>query len=485
MNNTDYINTQNLLIELLEKLNNGEKISNEDIESQDNRLKQCIYNLDDIEDFPFDRNRDNEFYYFTKNTRKTFDKYHIQDIAKIIMEYKSNKDYENDIKYIIKESKLPRRDDEKYKIISSYEPYELTHCISYEMAIRNKEVINLLETLKLLTIIHKKQFIANISSNDIEIQDTVRTLAQQVCVHLDFLKSPHKIDFNNFDSSQAQNDIMSIIAELTTILEEDYYMIYDRKEITPEGMEDVLKEPNHYEPDIELNNFMNKAIIYELYDLDNSPRYKDNFSKEDGYVIYQGVYDESVSYDINKIFPNFKRPMREFNQTQVAFNMSLPKDEIMKYIEKIKDDYDNKNTSYKTLDQLLYGDDTRTEDKLNHKRLKDYADDFFIYDYYVQSEEEHEKKLEIIQRKLSQHHGMKVEKGRNCYELISYDDAQIKMHTPKSNQKGRSLADLVNSFQESEHIIHHLETIKLIDERYEVLKNLIDNKKYKTLIHHR
>ena len=35
---------------------------------------------------------------------------------------------------------------------------------------------------------------------------------------------------------------------------------------------------------------------------------------------------------------------------------------------KIKNDYDNKNTSYKTLTQLLYGDDTRIEDKLDHKQ---------------------------------------------------------------------------------------------------------------------
>lgn len=573
MDNDNQIILKDLLIELLEKLNDGDKFLQEEIELKYNLIQPFIDLLCTVDDFPIDNCNEN-IYCFIKRERKIFDKYHIQDIADLVINYHKKKDvsiknrssiikdyvenqshnsnkldtivlnyamnkecddsknikqlilenatkeqkcseevlterilkYATDIQFcddiakiittieqhkslciniqaILKESKLPRRDDEAYKIISSYEPYELTHCISYEMAIRNKEVIAILQKIKILTALSRNLFKADkLHKNDsasfyiIEIEEE----RENILKNLKTLQI--KLNSNTSSPSELQDELYKLIAKHTILLEENYYMIYDRKEIIPEGMEDVLKNPNHYEPDGELSKAIEESIKNAY---DPNPRYKDNYTFKDGYAIYQAGYKDAIDYDINKIFPNFKRPMREFNQTQVAFNMSLPKDEIMKYIEKIKDDYDNKNTSYKTLDQLLYGDDTRTEDKLNHKRLKDYADDFFIYDYYVQSEEEHEKKLEIIQRKLSQHHGMKVEKGRNYYELISYDDAQIKMHTPKSNQKGRSLADLVNSFQESEHIIHHLETIKLIDERYEVLKNLIDNKKYKTLIHHR
>ena len=231
---------------------------------------------------------------------------------------------------------------------------------------------------------------------------------------------------------------------------------------------------------------MDKAIetsIRNAYDV--SPRYKDNFTFKDGYAVYQASYEDSKEYDINKIFPNFKRPMREFNQTQVAFNMSLPKDEIIAYIEKIKDDYDNKNTSYKTLNQFLYGNDTRTEDKLDHKQKERYADDFFIYDYYTQSDEEHEKKLELIQKKLSQYHGMKIEISQNKYKYIDYDEAQIKMNTPKTKSNSNSFTDIAKSFKEHEHIIHHIETISIIQERYDILKKAIDNKKYKKLTHYK
>ena len=66
-----------------------------------------------------------------------------KDIANIIINFE--KDLELNIKMqdILKEINLPRRDDKVYKIISSYESYELTHCISYEMAIRNKQVIKI------------------------------------------------------------------------------------------------------------------------------------------------------------------------------------------------------------------------------------------------------------------------------------------------------------------------------------------------------
>jgi hypothetical protein len=164
--------------------------------------------------------------------------------------------------------------------------------------------------------------------------------------------------------------------------------------------------------------------------------------------------------------------------------MSLPKDEIIAYINKIKDDYDNKHSSYQTLNQLLYGEDTRTADSLDHKQKEKYADDFFIYDYYVNSDKSHGEKLASIQKKLSQYHGMKIEKGRNDYEKIEYNKAQIQMNRPKSKSNSNSLSDIVKSFQENEHIIPYLST-DVIEERYETIAAAIANKKYKNLIYDR
>lgn len=582
MNDKRQIILKNMLIEFLEKLNNGDEFLPDDVELKYKQIQPFIDLLYTVNNFPVNHRNEN-VYCFIKSERKAFDKYHIQDIADILINNKiniTNKDldpsciiqdyienksqnskkidvivldyasgkscsdsknikqliwenatkektysekelieeilkyaknikfredianiityierhnnFSNEIYDIVKESKLPRRDDEVYQVISSYEPYELTHCISYEMAIRNKDVIALLKNIKSLTVLSKKQFEYFISSGDIEIEENPyldsETIIKEALELLEYYKVTQnfKIKFKNYKLLNMYASIMQIITHLIMILEKNYFMIYDRKEIVPEGMEDVFKESNHYEPDRELNQYMNKAIE-ELMKNEYDPRhrYKDNYTVKDGYVTYQASYENSKEYDINKIFPNFKRPMREFNQTQVAFNMSLPKEEIIAYIEKIKNDYDNKNTSYKTLTQLLYGDNTRIEDKLDHKQKDKYADDFFIYDYYTQSDKEHEKKLESIQKKLSQFHGMKVEKRKNNYEFIDYDKAQIEEISINNQKQTTSISftDLSKSFKSKKHIIHYL-AIEIIEERYNKIKKSIDEKKYKTLIHH-
>lgn len=579
MNDKTQKKLTNLLVELLNHLNNGEKFSREEIELTYNEVKPFLESLSEVDDFPIVL-IDGNIYCFTNFTRKHFDKYHIQNIAEIVINYKTNVKYDNsnpsyiikdyvenksenskkidtivfdyavskacsdsknikqlifdyatkekkysqevfiekilkyatDIKYskdiakciidieryksfyieihdIIKESKLPRRDDKVYQIISSYEPYELTHCISYEMAIRNKDVQAILEKIKTLTLLSRELFKADMlykidstQSYNMEIEQK-----RKIRESLDNLKIELNIDFNTSNLTEIQSKLFILITEYTVLLEEDYYMIYDRKEIVPEGMEEIFSEPNHYEPDSELNQYMTKTIEESIKNNDynnTSTGYKSNYATRNGYVVYQASYPDSKHYDINKIFPNFKYPMREFNQTQVAFNMSLPKDEIIAYIEKIKDDYDNKNTSYKTLNQLLYDEDVRVEDRLAHKQKNKYADDFFIYDYYTQSDGKDDIKLEIIQKKLSQYHGMKVEISQNKYESIDYDQAQIEMNTPKPKQNSNSFHDLAKSFKETKHIIHYLETISIIEERYKILKNAIDEKKYKKLINH-
>ena len=96
-------------IELLKKLNNGEQISFEDVEQNYLDIKEYLEKLDYIDEFPFDRDYSDCIYCFKKlNTdRRIFDKYHIEDIVKIITEFKENENYISDIQNIINESKLP------------------------------------------------------------------------------------------------------------------------------------------------------------------------------------------------------------------------------------------------------------------------------------------------------------------------------------------------------------------------------------------
>lgn len=417
----------------------------------------------------------------------------IKDIANIIIDIEKPENCKKEIQKIIKDSKLPKRCDEKYKVIENYKPYELTHCISYEMAIRNKEVKLLLKNIILLTIANEELFKLTMTTyNHDEMQDFVKfyikdSLKETVNNISEYFKSINillNIDFDNFDLLQSLNDITKTLAKASNLLEDKYYMIHDCKEINiPKGWENIFDESNHYETDSELNEHFEK-VVNSTFGIKNDKRYKEHSEKNDCYVSYQGIFEGTNSYEINKIFPNFKRPMREFNQTQVAFNMSLPKNEIIAYITRIKDDYDNKESSYKTLNQLLHGDDTRIEDKLDHKEKDRYADDFFIYDYYTQSDYKHNEKIVAIQKKLSQYHGMKIELGENNYKFINYDEAQIEINSPKIEIKSNSFSELSKSFKANKHIINYIETIKVIEDRFDALNNAINNKKYKKLMHH-
>jgi|GEM_PF-1269702 len=217
---------KNMLIDFLEKLNNGNRFSREDIERDYAKIQQFIDPLYTVDNFPVNDEDDN-VYCFIDTKRKHFDKYHIQSIAEAIMDYKTNDSYKNDIEYIIKDSKLPRRDDEAYQIISSYEPYELTHCISYEMAIRNEEVIAFLKNIKSLTLLSKRLLEYYISFGNIEIEknpyldfEKVVTESLELLGHYKITQNP-EIKFKHYKPLEANILITEIIIHLIMILEEE------------------------------------------------------------------------------------------------------------------------------------------------------------------------------------------------------------------------------------------------------------------------
>jgi len=134
---------------------------------------------------------------------------------------------------------IPLRADYSY-IEEEYELYELTHCIAYEMATRNEEVKSIMDTLTELTLLHKK-FI--VGSWKYSITFTVKPWYQEV---VEVLSKHDKTNYW-FDTLSEIGDtditydlILMINAKLELTLEEDYYMVDERKSIVPEGMEEVF-----------------------------------------------------------------------------------------------------------------------------------------------------------------------------------------------------------------------------------------------------
>lgn len=91
--NNNKIMLENILIDFLEKLNNGDKFLREDIELNYKQIQPFIDILYTIDDFPVDHSDEN-IYCFINSKRKHFDKYHIKDITNLIIDY-VNKPYIN------------------------------------------------------------------------------------------------------------------------------------------------------------------------------------------------------------------------------------------------------------------------------------------------------------------------------------------------------------------------------------------------------
>ena len=377
MNNNNQTKLKNSIIKFLNKLNDGNKISIHELNQNHKEISKYIYKFEIFDDFQI-RCKDSILYCTQNDSRKTFDKYDIENIADLLLESDNNKiditgqDYseiilnyiknnkngkhieqiicdfkpedkdcidtkkirkmifdckitgkdlldeiiyyatktkyaknianiitgfKEDLEFSIKlqdiskEINLPRRDDEVYKIISSYEPYELTHCISYEIAIRNEEVKTIIEKLKYLALINKDFFSTELSYKNkptIEYIEVMEEKIQELKLNLNKLEIKHNIDFETFNLNEIQSSIYKLIAEYSIVLEKEYYMIYDRKEITPVGMYNLFKGANQSEPDIELNSFMDKVISKSISNC-NESNYEDNYVLKDGYAVYQGA----------------------------------------------------------------------------------------------------------------------------------------------------------------------------------------------------
>ena len=115
---------------------------------------------------------------------------YIKDIADIIMDIEKLENCKKQIQKIIKDSKLPKRSDEIYEVIENYKPYELTHCISYEMAVRNQEIKLLLKNINIH--IEKGEFVI----------DDVDMLANTIIMLLKGVLIKAKASNMGFDEAQ-------------------------------------------------------------------------------------------------------------------------------------------------------------------------------------------------------------------------------------------------------------------------------------------
>lgn len=232
--------------------------------------------------------------------------------------------------------KLPQRDDLIYKEIEEFQDYELTNCIAYEMAIRNEILIKILD---------------------------------------DYLDTKQELIFGEDEkeykllNDYGFNSLSLSCYKISNFL--SFNINYNSGMISANYSDDILLDKNK-------NN--------NIYLVDNvliNSSYEDNQNNEINIIENMNI---NKNY-IPSIHLGYSRPLLKFKKNKIfntEINLNLPKEELIAYISKIKDDFDKDNSIIKTPLELLGETLEKSDNKKTPKKPKAsvYADWFYIYDYW-------------------------------------------------------------------------------------------------------
>jgi len=305
------------------------------------------------------------------------------------------------------------RGDKQYTDIEHFEKYELTHCIAYEMAIRNDEVINTIDKFIM-------SFIKNDSQSDKFITSTY--------------------EFSDRTAYYSLKLQYFYINPLQLYLE--YHFFQDINEVIKRRINYEQLNDEERTKEIRENKDSGKCFIrYSIEMLLDKPRDKDYSSSYEGrteVTTYEfkhtSLYDlkQSIKYDpkttirakYSEIKPYFSRPFSpdEFKNKNSNFllNLEAPVAELVDFIEQFKKKYDNDQTIVKNVFELLDTEEKRTIKNINLPNIQNrYADMFFVYDC---------RKLGVSQAKIQS-------KLDRYYEDLDPNSPTISINTIKKYQK--------------------------------------------------
>lgn len=320
---------------------------------------------------------------------------------------------------------LLQRDDPRYKEIESFESYELTPCIAYEMAMRNKEVMRILEKLDYIKELQERHpyltiFTGRFLSISDELSNKYKELALKDLNELREIlekavdkektnkycpdwydKFDNSIDGKQMNGAQINKYIYGDlnIKDDETQLCDDYLRI-----IVTELQNDLVSNYRVY-PDGYVMNYQGADEDY-LHEVNNKKfdnigttfDGRTNESIQKGFCILQEINQNGNTYTINHIVPNFERKVNA-EQILIALDLSRPIEEIEAYISHIKITLKNSDERIMKLsNELMGGQLEKAADILNMSYINSkgtkktfesrwgsqlqqkFADMFFIYD---------------------------------------------------------------------------------------------------------
>ena len=299
--------------------------------------------------------------------------------------------------------KVPSREDDIYKKMLQYQEYEFTYCIAYEMLLRNDDFYEQncyapqsdhdIEQRRLLLL-------EKFGVDDEYFYDYFDTMGTDVSKINDNLLLGNF--FNDFKIGNIKDGLFKLI-EYYYKANQIYQPIpgHENHEIKNRIIKDksvaeiYIKYDQYYIP-IECEN---KKTIVQLSTELSMGLLNKSFRKTIQYSDYLVPYIQTE--------PIFKAPTLKFNSAQVInlpVNLNLPENELVAYIRKVKEEYDNLYYSPKRPNESIYKAIDRLERPKSEKKIpkifKNYKafiiDAFFIYDLYSALQPHYEEKIKKL-----------------------------------------------------------------------------------------
>lgn len=295
---------------------------------------------------------------------------------------------------------------ETYKYIEKFEIYELTPCISYEMAIRNKDVQSLLEKYKKInTMMEEDRYLYKMYFTENNFKD-VKNRSLLIVSE----------EYEDCTYEEYEAIITKKLTKYKRLIDKDYKKFIDdyiyrctelgiselnllKKKLENELINDYLIYPTGYRRDVP-----GATYLYNKEEIRNSKKDKKKtvidenvgdgiqirFEEiiHDEFIQVQGVNIKKTEYYVNNIIPNFNRQVNDQNQINIPINFSLPLEEIIEYITIVKKKI-NPKTPLELLGEKLQKSNNLSNLKTEKETLDatrgeepqiKFADMFFIYD---------------------------------------------------------------------------------------------------------
>ncbi|MGB5791468.1 hypothetical protein [Poseidonibacter sp.] len=360
-------------------------------------------------------------------------------------------------------NKLPSRDDEIYEEIESFEDYEFTNCIVFEMAIRVNNDYHIVSNKSNVYKIDK------IKLSDINLFGFQNLLQVVDKIYPTYIKETNERAFD-------------IYFEDLLLKKQEEVGYLDKEDFTNTNLKKTYKQAFNQGKRFYINEILNDLEYFIKYFLNNET------------IVFNDIYVPSLldktllnknncksiireQKILRKIQLPHSRPNCNFNIQKsclLEVNLSLPKKELLSYISKIKEDYDKNNSIIKSPLELLGEDLEKSSAKISKKLI---ADKFFVYDYVKVRQSQITKLNESIYKDYKE----KIQVIKNN-TFINGRDKTIQIKEVKEELKqniiNTKIDDIFHEFEE----MKDFKSAKTASRYFYEIKPFIDDCKYKELI---